>query len=85
MYENILYDVSEGIATVTLNRPDKLNAYTTEMGDEVVDAFAKIRLRCRGSRPWDCSSQANGRRSGAPSQRIIPNRASGANPSCPYF
>ena len=43
MYENILYDVSDGVATVTLNRPDKLNAYTTEMGDEVVDAFAKIR------------------------------------------
>lgn len=43
MYENILYEVSEGIATITLNRPDKLNAYTTEMGDEVVDAFAKIR------------------------------------------
>ena len=43
MYENILYDVGDGIATITLNRPDKLNAYTTEMGDEVVDAFAKTR------------------------------------------
>ena len=42
MYQNILYDVSDGIATITLNRPDKLNAYTTEMGDEVVDAFAKL-------------------------------------------
>ncbi len=41
MYENILYEVSEGIATITLNRPDKLNAYTTEMGDEVYDAFAR--------------------------------------------
>lgn len=39
MYQNALYDVSDGIATITLNRPDKLNAYTTEMGDEVVDAF----------------------------------------------
>ena len=42
-YENILYDVEQGIATITLNRPDKLNAYTTEMGDEVVAAFARTR------------------------------------------
>ncbi len=43
MYESILYDVADGVATITLNRPDKLNAYTTEMGDEVVDAFARVR------------------------------------------
>jgi 2-(1,2-epoxy-1,2-dihydrophenyl)acetyl-CoA isomerase len=41
MYENVLYEVADGIATVTLNRPEKLNAYTTEMGDEVVDAFGR--------------------------------------------
>ena len=42
-YEHILYDVSDGIATITLNRPDKLNAYITPMGDEAVDAFRKAR------------------------------------------
>jgi 2-(1,2-epoxy-1,2-dihydrophenyl)acetyl-CoA isomerase len=42
-YQNILFEVEEGIATVTLNRPEKLNAYTLEMGDEIVDAFARIR------------------------------------------
>jgi len=42
-YHNILFDVEEGIATITLNRPDKLNAYVPEMGDEVVDAFARAR------------------------------------------
>ena len=42
-YENILFDLSDGIATITLNRPDKLNAYTTEMGDEVYDAFGRCR------------------------------------------
>lgn len=38
-YEEILYDVSDGIATVTLNRPEKLNAWTMRMGAEVRHAF----------------------------------------------
>ncbi len=34
-HAHILADVSDGIGTLTLNRPEKLNAYTTEMGEEV--------------------------------------------------
>jgi enoyl-CoA hydratase/carnithine racemase len=41
--ENIRYEVAAPVATITLHRPDKLNAYTTEMGDEVVAAFAAAR------------------------------------------
>ncbi len=43
MYDHISLEVREGVATVTLNRPDKLNAYIPAMGDEVVDAFGRIR------------------------------------------
>jgi enoyl-CoA hydratase/carnithine racemase len=38
-YEHILYEVSDAIATVTLNRPEKLNAWTMRMGNEVRHAF----------------------------------------------
>ena len=34
-YTEILYDVSGRIATITMNRPDRLNAYTGIMGDEM--------------------------------------------------
>ncbi len=43
MAEFTLYDVSEGIATITLNNPEKLNAYNTVMGDEVVDLLRGAR------------------------------------------
>jgi enoyl-CoA hydratase/carnithine racemase len=38
-FETILYDVSEGIATITLNRPDKLNAFTGQMMLDMIAAF----------------------------------------------
>jgi 2-(1,2-epoxy-1,2-dihydrophenyl)acetyl-CoA isomerase len=42
-HRDIRFAVDDGVATITLHRPDKLNAYTTEMGDEVVAAFARCR------------------------------------------
>ena len=38
-YEQIRYEVDDGIAVLTLNRPDKLNAYTERMRDEIIAAF----------------------------------------------
>ncbi len=38
-YQHILYDVSEQIATITINRPENSNAYIPDMGDEIVAAF----------------------------------------------
>ena len=38
-FTEILYDVNDGVCTVTLNRPAKLNAVTSTMIGELVDAF----------------------------------------------
>ena len=35
-----LVDVAEGIQTITLHRPQKLNAFTPRMMRELIDAFA---------------------------------------------
>jgi enoyl-CoA hydratase/carnithine racemase len=40
-YSDILTDVDGPILTVTLNRPEKLNAYTAVMGRELEDAFRR--------------------------------------------
>jgi enoyl-CoA hydratase/carnithine racemase len=40
-YEQIAYDVSDRIATVTLNRPEKLNAWTMQMSAEVRHALVR--------------------------------------------
>src|SRR5688572_17749652 len=39
-YETVLYQVIDGVATVTLNRPDRLNAWTARLGAELGDAMA---------------------------------------------
>jgi enoyl-CoA hydratase/carnithine racemase len=40
-YETIKYDVADGILTITLSRPEKLNAFTAVMMAELIDAFDK--------------------------------------------
>jgi enoyl-CoA hydratase/carnithine racemase len=38
-FEQITTEVADGILTITLNRPDRLNAWTATMGRELIEAF----------------------------------------------
>lgn len=42
-YEKIHYTIADGVATITLNRPDKLNSFDREMSKEVIDALDKAK------------------------------------------
>jgi|TARA_Y100000310_G_C20661668_1_gene805144 2-(1,2-epoxy-1,2-dihydrophenyl)acetyl-CoA isomerase len=44
-YEALLYDVTDRIATITLNRPDRLNALNTPMRHEMYDAISQSENR----------------------------------------
>ena len=64
MYKTILSESSEGILTITLNRPDVYNAFNVEMLMELQDAFTKPAedesVRCvvlTGSGKAFCSGQ----------------------------
>ena len=41
-YTQILYSVSDHVATITLNRPEQMNAFTNVMMREVIDAFDRV-------------------------------------------
>jgi enoyl-CoA hydratase/carnithine racemase len=44
-YETILTSLEDGILTITMNRPEKLNAWTYQMGDELQDAVKNANER----------------------------------------
>ena len=43
-YETLDYSVADGILTLTLDRPDHLNAFTVTMANELVDAYDRASL-----------------------------------------
>jgi len=43
-YQTLLYETSDdGVATVTLNRPDRMNSFTRQMGTEFVELWRRVR------------------------------------------
>ncbi len=42
-YQTIIFEIADAVATLALNRPDKLNAFTGEMHEELRDALAATR------------------------------------------
>ena len=41
-YETLRYEVADGILTLTLNRPEQLNAFTVQMADDLEHAFRRV-------------------------------------------
>jgi 2-(1,2-epoxy-1,2-dihydrophenyl)acetyl-CoA isomerase len=72
-YETILFTVDGGIARLTLNRPDKLNSFNTQMHGEVRDALSSAVLSAArvlvltGAGRGFCAGQDLGDRAVAPS------------------
>ena len=40
-FETLLYETHNRVATITLNRPDRLNAWTPVMGSEMREAMVR--------------------------------------------
>lgn len=49
MYQTILYTAQDGVTSITLNRPDKYNAFNNQMGQEFLDALNRVKEdeKCR--------------------------------------
>src|ERR1051325_9917854 len=72
-YETIQFDLTDGVARLTLNRPDRLNSFNVQMHDEVRQALTQVRddPACRvlvltGAGRGFCAGQDLGDRAVAP-------------------
>lgn len=72
-YQHILFDLTDGVARLTLNRPDRLNSFNVVMHEEVRDAIERTRgdgtsrvLVITGAGRGFCAGQDLGDRAVAP-------------------
>ena len=71
-YQNILFDITAGVARLTLNRPDRLNSFNTTMHAEVREALGSLSggaarvLVLTGAGRGFCAGQDLGDRAVAP-------------------
>jgi 2-(1,2-epoxy-1,2-dihydrophenyl)acetyl-CoA isomerase len=76
-YETILFSVTDGIARLTLNRPEKLNSFTAAMHGEVRDALGRLEpesarvLVLTGAGRGFCAGQDLGDRAVAPGAKGV--------------
>ncbi|HCY62119.1 MAG TPA: 2-(1,2-epoxy-1,2-dihydrophenyl)acetyl-CoA isomerase [Oxalobacteraceae bacterium] len=77
-YQNILFEINEGIARLTLNRPDKLNSFTAAMHLEVREALETVKadpsvrvLVLTGAGRGFCAGQDLGDRAVAPGSATV--------------
>ena len=73
-YRTILFSNENGIARLTLDRPDRLNSFTVEMHEEVADALAKLEgarvLVLTGAGRGFCAGQDLNDRAVAPGEAV---------------
>lgn len=41
-YQDILFEAKDGVATISINRPEVFNAFRAETCDEIIDAFKRV-------------------------------------------
>ncbi len=73
-YETIDFKLADGIARLTLNRPDRLNSFTVRMHEEVADALSQLEeartLVLTGAGRGFCAGQDLGDRAVAPGEAV---------------
>ena len=72
-FEHILFTIEQGVASLTLNRPEQLNSFNAQMHQEVREALKQVRqnaeVRClllTGAGRGFCAGQDLGDRNVAP-------------------